>query len=672
MDRSDIKKRIEELREEINKHNYNYYILNQPAIADMQFDKLLHELIKLEEENPEYYDENSPTQKVGVDRDENFIQEQHKFPMLSLGNTYSSEELKDFDTRVRKQLTDEEKKRLKYVCELKYDGTSISLTYVNGVLKKAVTRGDGVQGDNVTTNVKTIKSIPLKLMSEGYPAEFEIRGEIFMPHSVFDSLNVERTEQGEMPFANPRNAASGSLKIQNSSVVAGRKLDCFLYSYISDEENSGSHFENLSKAKGWGLKIPEIISRVNSIDDVLEFINKWDTDRENLPFDIDGIVIKVDDVDMQRKLGSTAKSPRWAISYKFKAEQACTKLNSITFQVGRTGAITPVANLEPVQLAGTTVKRASLHNSDIISTLDVRVNDYVYVEKGGEIIPKIVGVDMSQRNDECKAFEFIKECPECGTQLTKQVDDARHYCPNIWECSPQIRGRIEHFIARKAMNIDSIGGETIDLFYKNGLIRDIGDLYTLKKEDVMNLERMGEKSAQNIVDGIQNSKQVTFDRVLFAIGIKYVGATTAKTITKKIKCIDELREASFDKLITIDEVGEKIARSINAFFQEERNLDIIDKLRKAGVQLEMSDSGDSEAEQKLEGLKIVISGTFSKHSRDELKEMIDKYGGKNTSSISKSTDYLLAGENIGPKKLEKADKLGIKIIDEDFFINLIE
>ncbi|HAF27662.1 MAG TPA: DNA ligase (NAD(+)) LigA [Bacteroidales bacterium] len=668
MSKDKEKSRIVQLRNLLNQHNYNYYVLAQPKISDFEYDNLLNELIDLETQNPEFSDSNSPSQRVGNDINKEFKQVVHKYPMLSLGNTYSKEEVNDFDSRIKKALPNAE---VEYVCELKYDGVAIGLTYKNGKLSQAVTRGDGVQGDDVTNNVKTIKSIPLQLSNGDYPEEFEIRGEILFPHDGFLKLNKEREIEGEALFANPRNAAAGTLKIQKSSIVAKRPLDCFLYFLLGEKLPFDSHYENLIATKNWGFKVPEHIKICKNIDEIFEFINYWDVERRNLPFDIDGVVIKVNSHKQQRDLGFTAKSPRWAIAYKFQAEQAKTKLLSIDYQVGRTGAITPVANLEPILLAGTTVKRASLHNSDQINSLDIRVNDFVFVEKGGEIIPKIVGVDKMLRTAESKAVEFIKNCPECGTELIRDEGEAKHYCPNDTACPPQIKGRIEHFISRKAMNIGAAEA-TVEALADKGLIHDVGDLYFLTKEDILSLERFAEKSATNLIESIENSKNVPFHRVLFALGIRYVGETVAKTIASELKSIENIKKSSIEQLTEIHEIGDRIAASIVDYFKNEFNLKIIDKLKISGVQLELIEDVNLQFENKLNGQSFVISGTFEKYSRDELKELIVKYGGKNTGSISAKTNYLLAGENMGPSKLEKVKKLNIPIISEDDFIKMIE
>ncbi len=667
MNKTEALQRITELREQLHKHNHNYYVLSQPTISDFEFDMLMNELMTLEKKFPEFADDHSPSQRVGSDINLEFKQVSHVYPMLSLGNTYSEEDVRDFETRIQK-LTEEP---IQYVCELKYDGTSISLRYKNGKLVQALTRGDGVQGDDVTTNVKTIKAIPLSLQGSDYPDEFEIRGEIMMPFQVFNQLNKEREEQGESPFANPRNAASGSLKMQNSSIVAKRQLDCYLYYLLGKQLPAREHFKNLQLARSWGFKISEDSKLCQSIDEVLDFIRYWDKQREELPVPIDGIVIKVNSIDQQEELGYTAKSPRWAISYKFKAEQVATRLISVTYQVGRTGSITPVANLEPVQLAGTVVKRASLHNSDIIANLDLHLNDSVYVEKGGEIIPKIVGVDVDQRDGDAEKIEFIETCPECGTELIRLEGEANHYCPNSVFCPPQITGRIEHFIGRKAMNIDGLGEETIELLYQNGLVQNIADLYKLKKEDLLPLDRMGEKSADRILSSIQESLSVPYERVLFALGIRHVGQTVAKKLAKTLTSVQALKAASLEDLVNIDEIGDKIAKSIILFFEDEAQNNLVNELIAHGLQFELNEEELAGQTNKLEGLSIVISGSFSRHSRDELKALIEQNGGKNTSSISKKTDLFLAGEKVGPSKLEKVEKFGIKTISEDEFIQMI-
>ena len=659
--------RIYQLREELHRHNHNYYVLNAPEIGDQEFDFLMRELQDLEAKHPECYDENSPTMRVGSDLNKNFTQVQHKYPMLSLANTYSEAEVAEFYDRVKKALNED----FEICCEMKFDGTSISLIYENGKLIRAVTRGDGVQGDDVTDNVKTIRTIPLVLQGEGYPQEFEIRGEILMPWEVFEQLNREREAREEALFANPRNAASGTLKLQNSSVVASRKLDAYLYYLLGENLPCDGHYENMQAASKWGFKVSDIMRKCASLEDVLDFIRYWDVERKNLPVATDGVVLKVNSFRQQRNLGYTAKSPRWAIAYKFQAERACTRLNMVTYQVGRTGAITPVANLEPVQLAGTVVKRASLHNADIIEGLDLRLGDMVYVEKGGEIIPKIVGVDKEARFMLGDKIRFITRCPECGSPLTRYEGEAAHYCTNDASCPPQIKGKIEHYVSRKAMNIDGLGTETIDLFYQEGLIHNIADLYTLKAPDIACLERMGKKSAVNIMEGIRASKEVPFERVLFALGIRFVGETTAKTLAKAFRSIDALASATLDELMQVDEIGARIAQSIVSYFADEKNREIIERLREAGVQMQMAEVDSSEYTDKLAGKSIVISGVFAHHSRDEYKEMIEKNGGKNVGSISKKTSFILAGDNMGPAKLEKANKLGVPIMGEDEFLELL-
>ena len=660
--------RIYQLRDELHHHNHLYYVLNAPEIDDQTFDFLMRELQDLEAKHPECADENSPTMRVGSDLNKNFEQVTHKYPMLSLANTYSEAEVAEFYEKVKKSLNED----FEICCEMKFDGTSISLTYEDGKLVRAVTRGDGTQGDDVTDNVKTIRTIPLVLHGEGYPKEFEIRGEILMPWLVFEQLNKEREEREESLFANPRNAASGTLKLQNSSVVASRKLDAYLYYLLGENLPGDGHYENMQAAAQWGFKVSDIMRKCATLEEVLEFIRYWDVERKNLPVATDGVVLKVNSFRQQRNLGYTAKSPRWAIAYKFQAERACTRLNMVTYQVGRTGAITPVANLDPVQLAGTVVKRASLHNADIIEGLDLHIGDMVYVEKGGEIIPKIVGVDMDARFMVGDKIRFIDKCPECGSPLTRYEGEAAHYCTNDTACPPQIKGKIEHFVSRKAMNIDGLGSETIDQFYQEGLIHTIADLYTLKAPDIARLERMGKKSALNIIEGIRSSKEVPFERVLFALGIRFVGETTAKTLAKAFRSIDALAKASLDELMQVDEIGARIAESIIRYFADEKNRTQIERLREAGIQLEMEEQDMSEYTDKLAGKSIVISGVFTHHSRDEYKEIIEKNGGKNIGSISKKTSFILAGDNMGPAKLEKANKLGVPIMNEDEFLELIK
>lgn len=659
--------RINQLRNELHAHNYNYYVLNAPVISDQEFDRLMRELQDLEAKHPECFDANSPTMRVGSDLNKNFTQVEHKYPMLSLGNTYSESEVADFYERVRKSLNED----FEICCEMKFDGTSISLTYEDGKLVRAVTRGDGVKGDDVTDNVKTIRSIPLVLHGEGYPKNFEIRGEILMPWTVFEDLNRERELREEPLFANPRNAASGTLKSQNSAVVASRKLDAYLYYLLGDNLPHDGHYENLQEAEKWGFKISHITRKVRTLDEIFEFINYWDVERKNLPVATDGIVLKVNSLRQQRNLGYTAKSPRWAIAYKFQAEQALTKLLKVTYQVGRTGAVTPVANLEPVQLSGTIVKRASLHNADIIASLDLHIGDMVYVEKGGEIIPKITGVDVASRPQNSEKVTFITHCPECGSKLIRYEDEAAHYCTNETACPPQIKGKIEHFISRRAMNIEGLGPETVDQFYQEGMIHNVADLYTLKAEDICKLERMGEKSAENIIQGIEASKQVPYERVLFALGIRFVGETVAKKVAKAFRSINALATATLDELIHVDEIGEKIAQSILLYFSNEQNRMLVERLRQAGLKLEADEEDLFGHTDRLQGKSIVISGVFALHSRDEYKDLIEKHGGKNVGSISKKTSFILAGDNMGPSKLEKAQKLGIPIIDENEFLSMI-
>lgn len=672
----DIKHKINSLREELNRHNYNYYVLDHPIISDYEFDKMLEELIQLEKLHPECYDPNSPSQRVGGEITKTFKAVKHKYPMLSLSNSYNREDMEDFDRRAKEGLGIQSNDLfgnadLEYVCELKYDGLSIGLTYINGQLARAVTRGDGVQGDDVTTNAKTIGSIPLQLKGN-YPDEFEIRGEIFMPRKAFDTINKEREEIGEAPLANPRNAASGTMKMQDSGVVAKRKLDCYLYFLLGENLPYKTHAECLEAAKSWGFKIDERTRVCKNIHEVFEFINFWDKERFKLPFDIDGIVIKLNHFKQQQHLGFTAKSPRWAIAYKFKAEQVSTILESISYQVGRTGAITPVANLKPVQLAGTTVKRASLHNADIISKLDVRVGDTVFVEKGGEIIPKIIGVDPAKRPEDSSPTRYIHECPECNTTLIRKEGEALHYCPNENNCPPQAKGKIEHFVSRKAMNIDSLGAETIEQLYTAGIIKNYADLYSIRKEQLLPLDRMAEKSAQNILDGIEASKSVAFERVLFAIGIRHVGETTAKKIARKVKSINRLMQINKEGLMEIDEVGETIANSLLEFFGNTENLETLKKLETAGLQFSLNEDAMAAGTNKLEGKIIVVSGVFSKYSRDQIKELIELNGGKNSGSISKKTSFVLAGENMGPEKHKKAESLGVPIINEEDFEKLIQ
>ena len=655
-----MKEKIEELRRRLNEYNYRYYVLNDPLISDYDYDVLLRTLQELETQYPQYDDPASPTHRVGSDITSEFRQVTHRYPMLSLSNTYSIDELREFTQRVEKEVGEVE-----FCCELKFDGTAISLTYENGRLVQASTRGDGTIGDDVTANVRTIRSIPLILTGKDYPAVFEIRGEILMPHASFRRLNAEREEIGEAPFANPRNAAAGTLKQQSSAVVARRGLDAYLYALQGEGLPFASHYENLQKAREWGFKVSEHMRLCRGLEQVEAYVNEIDLLRRTLPYDTDGVVIKVNDYALQARLGNTAKAPRWAVAYKFKAEQALTRLRSIDFQVGRTGAVTPVANLDPVQLAGTTVKRASLHNADQIALLDVRLGDMVYVEKGGEIIPKITGVALDQRPDGSVPFRYITHCPECGTELVKDEGEAKHYCPNQNGCPPQIIGRIVHFIGRKAMDIDGLGEETVQLLWEAGLVKDVADLYDLRKEQLEVLPRLGEKSAENIVDSIEKSKQVPFARVLFAIGMRYVGETTAKYLAAHFRTMDALAAASVAELVEADEVGAKIADSIVAFFADERNRSILERLSAAGVQMKTVEA--DRLSDALFGLSFVISGTFDRHSRDQLKALIELHGGRNLSAVSSNTDYLLAGHKIGPAKLAKANKLGVKIIDEAAF-----
>ena len=662
-----VKDKIKALREALEQHNYNYYVLSAPTISDREFDEMMKELQVLEEAHPEYADPHSPTQRVGSDLSKEFEQVVHKYPMLSLGNTYSEDEVKDFYERIARDLNEP----FEIVAELKYDGTSISLTYEDGRLVRAVTRGDGTRGDDVTANVKTIRSVPLKLMGDRYPATFEIRGEILLPWAEFDRLNKEREEQEEPLFANPRNAASGTLKQQNPAVVAARKLDAYFYYLLGEELPAETHFDNLEAARSWGFKIPNVIRVCNSLEDIYDYIAYWDVERKNLPVATDGIVLKVNSLLQQRNLGFTAKSPRWAIAYKFQAERAVTRLNSVSFQVGRTGAVTPVANLEPVLLAGTTVKRASLHNADIIEGLDLHLGDKVFVEKGGEIIPKIVGVDVEARGllvgDKVR---FIRSCPECGTPLMRPEGEAAHYCPNEAGCPPQIKGKIEHFVTRRAMNIN-MGPETVEDLYEAGYIKDTADLYTLEIADLLRLERWADKSARNLMASLEESKQVPFERVLYGLGIRFVGETVAKRLVSAFHSMEQLEQASFEDLTAVDEIGERIARSIIAYFVDERNRTLVNRLKEYGLQMSVAEEKLANRSEKLKGLSIVISGTFARHSRDEYKAMIEQHGGKNSGSVSGKTDYILAGDNMGPAKLEKAAKLGVKIINEDEFLNMI-
>lgn len=663
-----VKEQIEALRSELEQHNYNYYVLSAPTISDKEFDEKMKELQDLEAAHPEYYDPNSPTQRVGSDLSKEFEQVQHRYPMLSLGNTYSEEEVRDFYERTERSLNEP----FEIVAELKYDGTSISLWYEKGRLVRAVTRGDGSKGDDVTANVKTIRSVPLRLRGNDYPEEVEIRGEILLPWAEFDRLNKEREEQEEPLFANPRNAASGTLKQQNPAIVAARKLDAYLYYVLGEHLPADTHYGNLEAARRWGLKIPDVIKVCHNLQDIFDYIHYWDTERKNLPVATDGIVLKVNSLRQQKNLGFTAKSPRWAIAYKFQAERAETRLNSVSFQVGRTGAVTPVANLEPVLLAGTVVKRASLHNADIIEGLDLHIGDQVYVEKGGEIIPKIVGVNTEARTMMIgEKVRFITRCPECKTPLIRPEGEAAHYCPNDSGCPPQIKGRIEHFVTRKAMNIN-IGPETVEDLFNVGLVKNIADLYDLRITDLLTLERWAEKSARNLMNSLRESKAVPFERVLYALGIRYVGETVAKRLASSFHSIDRLMEASFKQLVDVDEIGDRIAQSVVAYFSDAENRQIVERLRAQGLQMEVSEEVLANRSERLKGLTFVISGTFTQHSRDEYKAMIEQHGGKNTGSVSGKTSYILAGENMGPAKLEKAAKLGVRIIREDEFLKMIE
>jgi DNA ligase (NAD+) len=661
-----IEEQINALREELRAHNYNYYVLDNPVISDYDFDQKLKELQKLEEENPEFYDPNSPTLRVGGAVTKNFETVFHDHRMYSLDNSYSKEDLQDWETRIKKLVDGD----IKYTCELKYDGASINLTYENGMLLRGVTRGDGFQGDDVTANIKTIKTVPLLLQGD-YPPKFDIRGEIILPFEGFNKMNEERLEIGEEPYRNPRNTASGSLKLQDSAEVARRPLECLMYSIYGENLGIKSQIEGLGKARSWGFKVPDAAKLVNSLEEVLEFIAYWDVHRHHLPYETDGVVVKVNDLYQQEELGYTAKSPRWAMAYKFKAEQVSTQLNSISYQVGRTGAITPVANLEPVELAGTIVKRASLHNADQIEKLDIRVGDRVFVEKGGEIIPKIIAVDLDHRQDDSTVTRYITHCPECETPLIRTEGDAKHYCPNYSGCSPQVIGRIQHYISRKAMDIEGLGGETVALLVNEGLIENYADLYELSREDVIPLERMAEKSADNLITGIENSKNIPFDRVLYAIGIRYVGETVAKKLAKHYKSIDNLARASLEELVEVDEIGIKIAESVREFFSVEQNVTIIDRLRRQGIQLEISAEKLANQTEKLKSLIFVVSGVFHSVSRNELKKLIEDNGGKVSSSISSRTSYVVAGDNMGPSKKSKAEQLNIPIISENEFLQMI-
>ena len=659
--------RILDLRRQLHEHNHRYYVLNAPVISDYEFDMLLKELQQLEVAHPEMYDPTSPTLRVGSDITKEFKQVVHKYPMLSLGNTYSKSEVAEFYERVKKGLNED----FEICCELKFDGTSISLTYIDGKLVRAVTRGDGEKGDDVTANVRTIRTIPLMLSGNGYPAEFEIRGEVLMPWGVFEQLNEERERGGEPLFANPRNAASGTLKLQDSSIVAKRRLDAYLYFMLGEQLPAEGHFENLQAAASWGFKVSDLTCKCRTLDEVFAFIDRMDVERKNLPFATDGIVLKVNSLRQQKNLGYTAKSPRWAIAYKFQAERALTRLNEVTYQVGRTGVVTPVANLDPVQLSGTVVKRASLHNADIIEKLDLYIGDMVYVEKGGEIIPKITGVDVDSRFMIGEKVRFIEKCPECGTPLVRVEGEAGNYCPNDVSCPPQIKGKMEHFVSREAMNIDSMGPETIELLFNYGLVKNIADIYTLYAEDLMFLPRLGAKSAENIVAAVQASRAVPFERVLFALGIRFVGATVAKRLARAFGNIDALMSATMEQLTAVDEIGERIAASVISFFASEANRELVVRLKEAGLKFELEEETLQARTELLKGQSIVISGVFTHHSRDEYKEMIENNGGKNVGSVSKSTSFILAGDNMGPAKLEKANKLGVRLVSEDEFLAML-
>lgn len=666
------KKRIEELVKELNEHNYKYYVLSEPSISDYEFDMLLEELKKLEEQFPQFLLSYSPTQRVGGDITKKFTLVKHEYPMFSLANSYSREEVAEFISRISKTIEQD----VEYTCELKYDGVAISITYENGIMQNAVTRGDGEKGDDITANIKTIPSIPIQLRGQNFPQKIIARGEIYLPKKSFETINREREENGEPPFANPRNTASGTLKLQDSSIVASRKLESFMYYFISDSLSETSHFEIMQTTKKWGFRTPSqenrFIEKCSSLEAIFNFIDYWNTHRFNLPFDIDGVVIKVNNLQQQDILGYTAKSPRWAIAYKFKAEQTSTILQSVSFQVGRTGAITPVANLTPVLLAGTVVKRASLHNADQIAKLDLRIGDSVFVEKGGEIIPKIVGVDLSKRTINAELLKYIENCPECGTKLIRKESEAAHYCPNEWECPPQLKGKISHFTFRKAMDIEGLGEETVELLFNSGLIKNIADIYELKKDELLKLERMAEKSVANLLNGIENSKKIPFERVLFALGIRYVGETVAKKLAKHFKNIDNIKNANFIELTQTDEIGDKIAESILSYFAEPKNTSILNKLISYGLCFSLSEEQLIGTSTKLNGLSFVVSGVFSTFSRDELKESIEKNGGKVVGSISSKTNFLIAGENIGPSKKEKAEKLSIKILSEQEYRKMIE
>ncbi|MBK9391537.1 MAG: NAD-dependent DNA ligase LigA [Bacteroidetes bacterium] len=663
---SEAKERIERLRREIEEHNRRYYVHNQPLISDFEYDILINELDTLEKKYPEFKSEDSPTQRVGNDIKNEFEQYEHKFPMFSLGNTYNEDEVREFDARTRKTISEQ----IKYTCELKFDGASISINYRKGRLFRALTRGDGLKGDDVTDNVRTIKSIPLSVSGSNIPEDFTVRGEIVMPRAVFESLNSERKKDNLPAFANPRNAAAGTLKLLDSKIVASRNLDCLIYAVLSDELTHDTHFDNLIAITAWGFKVPDTIRLCSNMDEVISYISKWEIERKNLPYDTDGVVIKVNDLSAQEELGYTAKSPRWAIAYKYKAEEVLTKLVSVSFQIGRTGAVTPVANLEAVLLSGSTVKRASLHNEDQIALLDLHLGDMVYVEKGGEIIPKIVGVDHSFRNEDNRKIEFITHCPECGTALVRNDGESNHFCPNYLHCPPQIKGRIEHFISRKAMDIDGLGEETVDLLFSNNLIRTFADLYDLRADQLTPLDRIGEKTASNIISSIGNSGAVPYHRVLFALGIRHVGETVAKTLANRFSNIDSLIVATFEELTEVNEIGPKIASSIISYFSDPENLEIISRLRKSGIRFS-AEHQQIKTGDILKGNIIVISGVFRKHSREEYKLIIENNGGKNASSVSGSTTFILAGENMGQSKMDKANQLGIPMLNEDEFLKKI-
>ncbi len=663
----DVLARIKELRKEIDRYNHAYYVENNPIISDFEFDMKLKQLEEMEKAYPQYFDKNSPTQRVGSDLTKNFKQVEHRYPMLSLANTYSEGEVTDFYNRVKKSLNTD----FEIVCELKFDGASISLIYENGELVTAVTRGDGTVGDDVTANIRAIKSIPITL-NGNYPSRFEIRGEILMPFAVFEELNEEKAQKGEPLFANPRNATSGTLKLQNPAEVARRKLDAYLYYILGEELPHNTHYDNIQNAKQWGFKISDAIRRCKNLDEIFDYIHYWDTERHRLPVATDGIVLKVNDLIQQKNLGLTAKSPRWAIAYKYQAVRGLTRLDSVSYQVGRTGAVTPIANLEPVLLSGTTVKRASLHNADIIENFDLHIGDMVYVEKGGEIIPKITGVEVLRRATTMPKVIFPDKCPECKTSLVRNEDEAAYYCPNDNNCPPQIKGKISHFVSRKAMNITGLGDETISLLYEKGLVGNVADLYTLKEAELSTLERLGEKSAKNIISAIEVSKQVPYENVLFALGIRYVGETVAKRLAKTFRSIESLAKASFDELIQVDEIGEMIAKSVVGYFAKEEHKILINRLKEAGLQLSAEVKEIKLQSSKLEGKTIVISGVFYKHSRDEYKDIIEQNGGKNSGAISAKTSFVLAGDNMGPAKKEKADKLGVPTVSEDDFLAMLE